>query len=86
MSDPCSKETNDKVMERIRKEFVATPTVGELEGEIEQLEVELDHEYNLRLKLETECDALKERLAWIETELRTLELRCIRLEVDSNES
>jgi hypothetical protein len=37
MSDPCSKETNDKVMERIRKEFVATPTVEELEAEIERL-------------------------------------------------
>lgn len=38
MSDPCSKETNDKVMERIRQECVATPTVEELESEIERLE------------------------------------------------
>jgi hypothetical protein len=41
MSDPCSKETNDKVMERIRKEFVATPTVEELEAEIERLRTAL---------------------------------------------
>jgi hypothetical protein len=62
MSDPCSKETNDKVMERIRKEFVATPTVEELEAEIERLRGALEHCAVARL-----CTSCEEALAHLDS-------------------